>query len=128
MAKGNAYVVRGAKMKCDKGTHKIRINLPVSHGTYTNGNPVMNESDNVVGKNISSFGICKGNCPSNETITLVNKKGRAVTGKKCQVKILKEWINAKEDALVEGKPALTTDSILICAHGGQIRFITDGQK
>lgn len=128
MAKGTAYVVRGAKMKCDKGTHKKRINLPVSHGTYSNGNPVMNESDNVVGKNISSFGICKGDCPSNETITVVNKKGRSITGKKCQVKILKEWINAKEDALVEGEPALTTDSILICAYGGQIRFVTDGQK
>ncbi|NFS30512.1 DUF4280 domain-containing protein, partial [Clostridium botulinum] len=31
-----AYVVRGAKMKCNKGSHKKRINLPVSHGTYSN--------------------------------------------------------------------------------------------
>ncbi|MBY6837957.1 DUF4280 domain-containing protein [Clostridium botulinum] len=122
-----AYVVRGAKMKCNKGTHKKRINLPTSHGTYSNGNPMMNESDNVVGKNISCFGICKGGCPSNETITVVTKKGRSVTGKKCQVKILKEWMNTKEDTLVDGEPALTTDSTLICAYGGIIKFVTDGQ-
>ncbi len=74
------------KMKCNKGSHKKRINLPVSHGTYSNRNLVMNESDNVVEKNISSFGICKGNCPSNETITLVNKKGRTITGKSVKLK------------------------------------------
>lgn len=127
MTKGIAYVVRGAKMKCNKGTNAKRINLPISHGSYSNGNPIMNESDNVVGENISCFGICKGDCPSTENITLTKKNGKTITGKTCQVKILKEWMNTKEDTLVDGEPALTTDSILICAYGGQIKFITDGQ-
>ncbi|AGX41830.1 DUF4280 domain-containing protein [Clostridium saccharobutylicum] len=118
MASGIAYVVRGAKMKCDKGTDTKRINLPVSHGAYSNEKPIMNESDNIVGQNISSFGICSGGCPSS---------GGNEKRKKCQVKILKEWMNTKEDTLVEGEPALTTDSILICAYGGVIKFITDGQ-
>ncbi|AGF54222.1 MULTISPECIES: DUF4280 domain-containing protein [Clostridium] len=122
-----AYVVRGAKMKCDKGTHKKKINLPASHGAYSNGNPIMNESDNVVGENISDFGICKGGCPSTGNITLVKKNGRTVTGKKCQVMILKEWMNAQGDTLIGGAPALTTDSTLICAYGGTIKFVTDGQ-
>ncbi len=122
-----AYVVRGAKMKCDKGTHKKRINLPTSHGTYSNGNPLMNKNDNVVGENISDFGICKGSCPSSGDITLRKENGGSVTGKKCMVKILKEWTNTKDDSLVNGVPALTTDSILICAYGGIIKFITDGQ-
>jgi len=118
MAQGTAYIVRGAKMKCDKGTHTKRINLPTSHGTYSNGNPIMSESDNVVGKNISDFGICKGSCPSS---------GGSAKTKKCQVMILKEWMNTKGDTLVAGEPALTTDSILICAYGGKIKFISDGQ-
>ena len=113
-----AYVVRGAKMKCDKGTQTKRINLPTSHGSYSNGNPIMNESDNVVGQNISDFGICSGSCPSNS--------GNEKT-KKCQIMILNKWMNIKEDTLIEGAPALTTDSILICAYGGIIKFISDGQ-
>lgn len=128
MASGTAYVVRGAKIKCDKGSHKKRINLPVSHGAYSNGNPLMNENDNVVGENISAFGVCKGSCPSSGDITLVKETGGTVTGKKCMVKILKEWMNAKEDTLVDGAAALTTDSVLICAYGGKIKFITDGQE
>ena len=127
MAQGTAYVVRGAKIKCDKGTHIRKINLPTSHGSYSNGNPIMNESDNVVGENISDFGICKGGCPSSGNITLKKQKGGTVTGKKCLVMILKEWMKTQGDTLVDGTPALTTDSILICAYGGTIKFISDGQ-
>lgn len=36
-------------------------------------------------------------------------------------------MNTKEDTLVDGAPALTTDSTLICAYGGIIKFVTDGQ-
>lgn len=127
MANGIAYVVRGAMVKCDKGTHEKRINLPESHGVYSNGRPIMNENDNVVGENISDFGICRGGCPSSGDITLEKETGGTVTGKKCMVKILKEWINVKEDTVINGASALTTDSILICAYGGTIKFITDGQ-
>lgn len=123
-----AYVVRGAKMKCDKGTHKRKINLPASHGTYSNESPMMNKNDNVVEENISYFGICKGGCPSSGDITLAKENGGTVTGKKCQVMILAEWANTKEDTIVGGAPALTTDSILICAYGGIIKFVTDGQS
>ncbi|WP_035790378.1 DUF4280 domain-containing protein [Clostridium beijerinckii] len=124
-----AYVVRGARMKCDKGTHTRKINLPVSHGTYANKNPMMNKGDMVVDKNISYFGVCNGDCPSNGAdIALVTETGGIVTGKKCQVKTLNDWINAKEDTLVEGKAALTEKSILVCAYGGQIKFVANGQK
>lgn len=116
---GTAYVVRGAVMACNMGTEIKRINLPVSHGTYSKGNPIMNENDNAVGANISDFGICRGNCPC---------IGSDEKTKKCQIMILNKWMNAKEDTLVDGAPAITTASILICAYGGVIRFITDGQE
>lgn len=123
-----AYVVRGAGMRCDKGTHTRKINLPVSHGTYAHGNPVINEGDNVVDVNISYFGVCNGSCPSSENISLLTENGGVVTGKKCKLKILKKWMNAKEDTLVEGKAALTQQSVLVCAYGGQIKFIGHGQE
>ncbi|MHC1686035.1 MAG: DUF4280 domain-containing protein [Clostridiaceae bacterium] len=103
-----SYIVRGARMKCSKGSVEKKINLPVSHGAYVNEKPMMNKSDRTVIKNITSFGQC-------------------TTGKCCPL-IFGDWIFCKEDMLVEGKGALTTDSILVCAKGGQIKFIDDGQK
>ncbi|WP_326493198.1 hypothetical protein [Clostridium estertheticum] len=34
MDEDNYYIVRGAKMRCDKGTHARKINLPESHVAY----------------------------------------------------------------------------------------------
>ena len=55
------YLVRGAELYCNCGTHKRRLNLPVCHGIYTNGQPLMQEEDCEAGddKNIPSFGICQ---------------------------------------------------------------------
>lgn len=128
MADIQGYVVRGASMRCRCGSHPRRINLPVSHGSFVNQKPMLNEEDNKE-DNISSFGICSGPAnPSNETIHLVGEDGAVVSGKPCQPEILAKWLNTKEDALVEGKPALTTASQLICAFGGVIAFENDGQQ
>lgn len=55
------YLVRGAELCCNCGTHKRKLNLPVCHGVYTNGKPMMHEEDCEVGdsKNIPAFGICQ---------------------------------------------------------------------
>ena len=55
------YLVRGAELYCSCGTHKRKLNLPICHGVYTNGKPMMHEEDCEVGddKNIPSFGICQ---------------------------------------------------------------------
>ncbi|WP_297425759.1 DUF4280 domain-containing protein [Clostridium sp.] len=122
------YIVRGAKMVCDKGTHRRKINLPYSHGSYIKGKPMMYKKDRVIGENISYFGICTGDCPSSENIYLVGENGQTVSGKKCAVTILDDWMDVKEDALIRGEPALTTDSVLVCKYGGQITFVTTGQE
>ncbi|SFA80045.1 DUF4280 domain-containing protein [Clostridium frigidicarnis] len=129
MAEDEKYVVRGAKMKCKFGSHKRKINLPTSHGSYVNGQPMMNKEDRVEEDNITYFGICSGNCPSSETIFLIKEEdGSTVTGKKCCPKILDDWIKTKDKTKVEGKSALTTKSELVCAYGGLITFDDDGQK
>lgn len=131
MAKNPAYVVRGAKMMCVIGkamcgSHKRKINLPVSHGSYVNEKPMMNEDD-YKSKNVKWFGVCK-KCTEGEDIYLVGEDGKTVVGKKCKPKILKKWTKTKKDTKVDGKAALTTDSILVCKHGGHIMFYSDGQE
>lgn len=129
MSDGVYYIVRGAKMKCSKGTHKRKINLPLGHGVYVNGYPMMNKKDNEAEKNIKYFGICKGGCEEGEDIYLIGEDGvQLPPGKKCKVTILADWMNAKEDTLVEGEPAITINSTLVCQYGGIIRFVTDGQN
>ncbi|AGX41846.1 DUF4280 domain-containing protein [Clostridium saccharobutylicum] len=109
MSSDVSYVARGAKMQCSKGSNKeLKINLPASHGAYAQGKALMVETDNVVEANITSFGLCEG--------------------EKCCPIILGKWTKCEYDTLINGVPALTTDSELICAKGGRITFVTDGQN
>ena len=103
------YVVRGAVMRCSKGSSPICINLPASHGSYAKGKPIMIKTDNAVGANIGSFGVCK--------CTMIP----------CCPAFLGDWMFCKEDTLIKGIPALLKTSMLICAKGGAITFETDGQ-
>lgn len=125
----NYYIVRGAKMRCDKGTHVRKITLPESHGSYASEKPMMNKSDRVVDKNIGYFGICS-ECKEGEDIYLIDENGNQLPpGKKCLVKIVDDWSDVKEDTLVEGKAALTTDSWAVCsAYLGKIKFESSGQE
>ncbi len=127
------YVVRGASMRCTKGTHKRKINLPLGHGAYVNGGPMMNIMDKIAGVNIKYFGICTDGCEDGEDIYLMSEedeKKQLPPGKKCCVKILDDsiWVNAKENTLVEGQPAITINSFIVCKYGGIIHFVTDGQN
>ncbi|MCX7749288.1 MAG: DUF4280 domain-containing protein [Clostridia bacterium] len=128
MPDGSSYIVRGAKMVCSCGSHGRRINLPVSHGSYVNKKPMMNEWDCVPIKNIPEFGVCGSPAnPSNASVSLVGENGSPVTGKPCLPVISSCWMDTKEDTKVEGFAALTTDSKIICNLGGKITFKSDGQ-
>jgi hypothetical protein len=135
MAKGKEFAVRGATICCMRNgtkacSHTQRINLPVSHGFYVCGQPVLCEADNKYGDNIPCFGIC--HCKRGETegrVTYAAQTGGGtVTGSPCTPTILAPWLNAKEDVLIWGKKALTTDSYLVCANGGFIEFLDSGQE
>ncbi|AQR94242.1 DUF4280 domain-containing protein [Clostridium saccharoperbutylacetonicum] len=123
------YIVRGAKMKCDKGSNLRKINLPVSHGSYAKGNPLLNKTDSKPVDNIPYFGVCanEGRLPQQIDITVINKDGAIQIGKKCMLQIQGQWQNAKGDTLIDGQPALTTDSKIFCDCGGVITFDNHGQ-
>ncbi|UHA74778.1 DUF4280 domain-containing protein [Paenibacillus sp. 481] len=129
MSDVHQYVVRGASMKCDCGSHRRKINLPTSHGSYVNGQPMMNESDCKPVDNISHFGICTGaKNQSGAVIYLIAEEtGATISGKPCLPAILSNWMKVKENAKVEQKAALTTQSELLCELGGLITFLSNGQ-
>ncbi len=128
MPDGSRYIVRGAKMHCNHGSHPRQINLPVSHGSFVNDKPAMNEADSKAIQNIAYFGICNsGTNPNSENIYLVAENGATISGKRCCPNILANWTKTKEDTKVEGQSALTSESQLICAFEGLITFISDGQ-
>ena len=55
---GEEYVVRGAKMICDKGRDSCVLNLPVDHGAYTSDQrPLILVNDNGI-DNVKGFGYC----------------------------------------------------------------------
>jgi hypothetical protein len=102
------YVVRGAVLKCSKGTDPGVLNTTYSHGVYIKDKPVLNVEDAVCGINISAinaFGFCalKGGAPCEPKIAAASK-----------------WTGGKEDVLIEEAPALLSDSKLMCSCTGTV--------
>lgn len=126
---GKYYIVRGAKMQCDKGSNCRKINLPVSHGSYAKDSPILVKTDSKPVENIPYFGVCKNEdqLPEKIDITVINKDGAVQTGKKCMLQINGDWKDTKDDNIVDGQPALTTDSKLFCNCLGVITFENHGQ-
>lgn len=52
----------------------------------------------------------------------------AYVGVPCQPVITTEWMNGKEDTLIEGEPALLSCSLNTCLHCGTITIDDDGQE
>ena len=130
------YLVRGALLACQYGSHPRRLNLPKCHGIYVEGKPLIRESDCIVDENISYFGICSCETPpaNAETVTLVpySEDGNAngtVKGKKCYPCIVGQWRGISENVKVSGEVhGISTDSFLVCQHGGLIQPLTSGQE
>lgn len=131
------YLVRGALLHCDCGTHPRRLNLPVCHGFYIQECPVIWEGDCKVGENISYFGICTSSTPPTETEQVILEaytssggiKGTDLKGFKCCPTILGIWRDTKKDTILGTESTtVTTDSFLICQNGGIISPLTSGQE
>jgi len=160
------YAVRGARLRCDKGTHIRRLNLPKDHGVYITGSPMVHKHDCVPGDdaNIATFGVCEAPRrdrirPVPPTIILKRRKYNEYTGEimeteedlpnvrglACKPQIAGYWLNTHDDTRIvdngdnisldvfledseHGYPAVTTESILVCACGGIIDIVDSGQN
>lgn len=107
--KMNEYLVRGAVLVCNKGSHKRKINLPKCHGVYIREFPVLHELEcmtecqcGLAKCNVTYFGVCEAEPPT-ETKTyfktpLNSRDGSSgsVTGCKCEPVIVGTWNNCYE--------------------------------
>lgn len=132
------YLVRGALLYCNQGSHPRRLNLPECHGVYVMEHPVIQETDCKAGDNISYFGICNSSTPpeNSEEILLdayvsegQTSTGQEVQGLRCCPDVVGNWRNCYQPTKLKGeKSAVTTSSYLICNCGGIIQPLTSGQE
>lgn len=150
------YLVRGASLRCNFGSHMRYLDMFETHGVYLEDKPVMYKKDCTVGENIMPFGIC-----SSPTCTLTERESffagaetdqdgnyiqspddRVISGIVCKPEIIGEgWENCKNETKIaknatpgaaspEGfdcYEAITTASYLLCRHGGLIFPLNSGQ-
>ena len=152
---GLEYVVRGAPLMCNCGTHSRHLDMLESHGIYVKHRAVALEEDYREGVNISYFGHCQSPIKDlTETISLkmrrnVDKDGVGLSkydgsiyvGVKCVPSLHTPWENTydttciAEDGAEEMnadectyKKAVTTASYLSCRQGGIIYPLSSGQQ
>lgn len=122
-----SYVVAGATLSCSQGDQTSILQMPVSHGVFTKNKAQMNTMDFKPNTNIQPFGLCH---------TLANPAVAAATAANngvlkpmpCTPVLTMPWLDGKSDQLIEGQPALTTQSTNMCLYCGTIRVEDDGQE
>lgn len=138
------YAVRGARIYCNYGSHMRKLDMPASHGSKIRDKAMLHEQDCKVGidQNIPPFGACQS--PENDEIKieisdakdlvpLSDENGNPIEptlpiqGKLCVPQLGDKWLDAQEETLVDGKPAITVKCTITCKYGGTISFIDDGQ-
>ncbi|AGX41799.1 DUF4280 domain-containing protein [Clostridium saccharobutylicum] len=152
-----SYIVHTAAITCSCALHESYVVVPEGHGEFIHGIPQLNIGDSKPEINIRSFGICKSpqnpsvqenakkiadevkNRPKGFTekvMDFFSKPPAEDVGKdlleqcvgECTPIIATEWIDGKEDVLVDGKPALLGKCKLTCLYGGEIKLYTSGQR
>lgn len=142
MADDKEYVKRLMRISCSCGSIDNYINIPQDHGVVTGEDqqPLMNANDHVAKKHIIHF----GNCDSEMNPERKFRKAMvgAVLGGpllgglvsdlledigiisfKCTPKTDTPWKNVNEKHIIDGAPALTLNSCLMCRYGGVIKLV-----
>ena len=113
---GKEYLVEGARLKCVHGSEITLLRVP-GHGYSSGGKQKANVLDCKKGMNIQPFGQCQ-------------KEEKEVPCCGC-ISLHEQWESTStsptKPEMVNGHPALTMDSVLLCNHGGIIMPITSGQ-
>lgn len=148
-----SYVVAGAYLHCSCSDTYSVLTAPQSHGVYIGQKAQMNIMDFKPCTNVRSFGMCKSLknpavaaatastyglifallCPGLAALNAVlNMIGIHLPGPvkemPCTPVITKPWEYGKINKLVENQPALLNISQNMCAYGGKITIVDDGQE
>jgi len=139
---GSHYVVRGAMINCSFGSHFRKLDMPVCHGSYIREKPMMHEMDCMLGVNVMPFGACTSPAMQGPLIMISDPDGimpvpddngvlvmpqMPAVGRLCAPALIGKWMDAYDETLVDGTPALRINCTLSCVFGGIIGFINSGQ-
>jgi len=120
------YLVRGAQLKCDQGSHRRRLNIPLDHAVYTTKKPMAHKMDCIPGDehNIATFGVCSSSLRTNgPTVTLQAVRyegeepvstGRNVKGRACIPKIVSAWLNSYAPTKITDNFSRVTNDAGLC--------------
>lgn len=127
------YIVRLRYAKCSMGTMENKLNCPLDHGIVfgEEEQPILNANDHISQEHIINFGTCTSPTNpgggvkeffKNPLKFITNGISGLFGSKKCECvpKTVLPWVNVKEDHVIEGAPALTSESKLACFYGGII--------
>ncbi|MEC1180068.1 DUF4280 domain-containing protein [Metasolibacillus meyeri] len=122
-----SYVVAGATLSCSQGDQTSKLQMPVSHGVYTKNKAQMNTMDFKPNTHVQPFGQCQA--LTNPVVAAATAANNGVLRPMpCTPMLTMPWLNGKDDQLIEGQPALTTQSTNMCLYCGTIRVEEDGQE
>lgn len=132
------YVYRLMKAKCSCGSEDFAqyLNLKMDHGVIFNDKeyPLMNANDHKSGENIYTFGRCKSLCNPGGMLgcallgPVVGLIGKATIGCVCEPLTPFPWVQVDENYYIDGAPALTVNSVLHCAYGGEITITLEAEE
>lgn len=105
-------VKEGAILKCPFGTTTCKLIVSGKENLKTQNGKEASIMDCKAGSNIKGFGTCKAKQPDGS----------------CKPAVLFHWIYGNENYLVNGEPALMSNSILGCLFGGVIEIADNGQN
>jgi len=110
-AGAETYVVEGATLTCTLGSNLNQLQIPNRRCILINGKKQANIADHIGRFNIISFGSCS----------------RSIPPPPCINATINKWVNGKENGFVDDEQALLNTSINLCACGGVISIVNDGQ-
>lgn len=153
---GKDYVVHGMKTECSEGSMPNYINTDVGHGVTYQGQPLLNANDHKPQVNLTHYGDCHSKKMFEEAKKKADEKYKAdeddgffekagkflakaatktvITIKenfgvhKCQLDTPLPWIFCNNEHMLDGAPAITTESQCACRYGGTIRIVSDEEK
>ena len=113
-------------MTCSFGLTPCPLVVLPSRTVLLSGRPKANIMDFAPITNIASFAMCSA--PLNPEVIAATAAAAGVpTPAPCIPAIVSPWIPGYPQVLVQGMPALTSDSRTMCMWLGQISFTNDGQ-
>ncbi|MDR0406626.1 MAG: DUF4280 domain-containing protein [Holosporales bacterium] len=119
-------VVQGALCKCSMGMAPTPLNFFPTSCVFCGGPPVGTIMDAVPFLNVTPFGLCTS-LANPVTATATAAAFGVLTPTPCVLALIPPWIAGNPTVLVGTFPILTNDSQLMCAFGGIIKILFQGQ-